>query len=135
MLACIHGPYCSSSIMKRMNSFAAFGYLVYLKIIWLRNRWNAALPAGPAGYAEWFMSAASAWIFGSLEFLAAKYTEMPLLVMEIWPSRNTLLLLGSSQDSVPGMKVEYISFAYSSALMVSGLSMVTLPDLSTILPP
>ena len=42
MLACIHGPYCSSSIMKRRNSFAAFGYLVYLKIIWLRNRWNAA---------------------------------------------------------------------------------------------
>src|SRR5262245_26288066 len=135
MLACIHCPYCSSSIMKRMNSFAAFRYLVYLKIIWFRNRWNAVLPAGPAGYFECWMSAASALIFGSLEFLAAKYTEIPLLVIEIWPSRNTLLLLGSSHDSVPGMKVEYISFEYSSAFSVSGLSIVTLPDLSTIFPP
>ncbi len=29
---------------------------------------------------------------------------MPLLVSEIWPSRNALLLLGSSHDSVPGTK-------------------------------
>src|SRR5262245_21743501 len=60
---------------------------------------------------------------------------MPLLVQLICPSRNALLLLGSSHDSVPGANVPYSSFAYSSALIVSGLSMTTLPDLSTILPP
>src|SRR5262245_13936662 len=60
---------------------------------------------------------------------------MPLFVAEIWPSRNTLLLLGSSHDSVPGMKVWYSSLAYSSPLIVSGLSIVTFPDLSTSWPP
>jgi hypothetical protein len=30
---------------------------------------------------------------------------MPLAVMPIWPSRKALLLFGSSQESVPGMKV------------------------------
>ena len=30
---------------------------------------------------------------------------MPLLVTLIWPSRNALLLFGSSHDSVPGMNV------------------------------
>src|SRR6267143_7153014 len=60
---------------------------------------------------------------------------MPLLVTEICPSRNALLLFGSSQESVPGTKVPYSSFEYSSALTVSGLSMTTLLLLSTILPP
>src|SRR6185436_5243844 len=58
-----------------------------------------------------------------------------LLVTLIWPSRNALLLFGSSHDSVPGMNVGYSSFAYSSALWVSALSMTTLLSLSTILPP
>src|SRR4249920_2846099 len=60
---------------------------------------------------------------------------MPLLVSEIWPSRNALLLLGSSHASVPGTNVPYNSFAYSSALIVSGLSITTLLSLSTSLPP
>ena len=46
-----------------------------------------------------------------------------------------MLLFGSSQLSVPGMKLPYSSLAYSSALMVSGLSIVTLLFLSTIAPP
>src|SRR5487761_2088759 len=61
--------------------------------------------------------------------------EMPLTVRLIWPSRKALLLFGSSQDSVPGMKVGYSAFAYSSALIVSGLLMTTLLCSSTILPP
>src|SRR5258708_7050170 len=60
---------------------------------------------------------------------------MPLLVTKSCPSRNALLLFGSSQDSVPGTNVGYSSFAYSSAFIVSGLSMVTLLSLSTSLPP
>src|SRR3546814_14011580 len=60
---------------------------------------------------------------------------MPLLVRLIWPSRKALLLFGSSQPSVPWMKVGYSSLAYSSALMVSGLLMTTLFLSSTILPP
>ncbi len=36
-----HGTHCSFSIMKRMNSFAAFGYFVYLKIISVKNNWNS----------------------------------------------------------------------------------------------
>src|ERR1035441_8930539 len=60
---------------------------------------------------------------------------MPLLVTEIWPSRKALLLLGSSHDSVPGMKVAYSSLPYSSAFIVSGLAITTLLSLSTSLPP
>ena len=47
---CSHGSNCSSSIMKRRNSFAAFGYFVYLKIIWLKNRCDSVgTPTGPTG--------------------------------------------------------------------------------------
>src|SRR5687768_16913728 len=60
---------------------------------------------------------------------------MPLLVILTWPSRNALLLFGSSHDSVPGTKVAYSSLPYSSALSVSGLSITTLLVLSTSLPP
>src|SRR6476469_7428221 len=60
---------------------------------------------------------------------------MPLFVTLIWPSRNALLLLGSSHDSVPGMNVAYSSLPYSSAFSVSGLSMTTLLFLSTSMPP
>src|SRR5450759_3682133 len=60
---------------------------------------------------------------------------MPLLVTLIWLSRNALLLFGSSHDRVPGMNVAYISFAYSSALIVSALSITTLLLASTSLPP
>ncbi|OGA17977.1 MAG: hypothetical protein A3I63_04565 [Betaproteobacteria bacterium RIFCSPLOWO2_02_FULL_66_14] len=72
MAACIHWPYCSSSIMKRMNSLAAFGYLLYLKIIWLKNRFNSVCtPAGPIGMLAWLMSATISLSFGSCEVLAA----------------------------------------------------------------
>src|SRR5260221_14309309 len=60
---------------------------------------------------------------------------MPLLVRLISPARNALLLLGSCQESVPGMKVSYICLAYSSAAVVSGVLMTTLFLSSTILPP
>jgi hypothetical protein len=60
---------------------------------------------------------------------------MPLFVTEIWPSRNALLLFGSSHDRVPGMKFAYISLPYSSAFIVSALSITTLLSLSTSLPP
>src|SRR5689334_9164105 len=60
---------------------------------------------------------------------------MPLLVRNSCPSRNALLLLGSSHDSVPGTNVAYSSFAYSSAFSVSGLSITTLLFASTSLPP
>src|SRR6266436_3205207 len=60
---------------------------------------------------------------------------MPLLVRLSSPERNALLLLGSCQDNVPGMKVSYICLAYSSAAMVSGELMTTLFLSSTILPP
>src|SRR5947209_7490362 len=60
---------------------------------------------------------------------------MPLLVQLIWPSRKALLLLGSSHDSVPGMKVAYSCLPYSSPLSVSGLLIATLLFESTSLPP
>src|SRR6476660_7321204 len=60
---------------------------------------------------------------------------MPLLVRNRCPSRNALLLLGSSHDSVPGTNVAYSSFAYSSAFSVSGLLITTLLFASTSLPP
>ena len=51
---------------------AAFGYFVYLKIIWLKNRCDSVgLPTGPIGkYACW-MSSAISFTFGSGEFFAA----------------------------------------------------------------
>src|SRR3954470_2529466 len=61
--------------------------------------------------------------------------EMPLFVRLMSPDRNALLLLGSSQDSVPGMNVGYSSFAYSSIRAVSLLLMATLLCSSTNLPP
>src|SRR5665213_4248864 len=60
---------------------------------------------------------------------------MPLAVTPSCPSRNALLLLGSSHDSVPGMKFGYSSFAYSSACSVCGLLIATLLCASTSLPP
>src|SRR6266480_3211728 len=60
---------------------------------------------------------------------------MPLLVTLICPSRNALLLFGSSHDGVPGTKVRYISLPSSSALKVSGLLMTTWFFSSPILPP
>ncbi len=51
---------------------AAFGYFVYLKIIWLKNSWNSlGLPIGPIGMLAWLMSAASAATFGSFDVFAA----------------------------------------------------------------
>src|SRR6267378_3951553 len=44
---------------------------------------------------------------------------MPLLVRLIAPARKALLLLGSSQEPVPGAKLSYNSIAYSSAATVS----------------
>src|SRR4249920_3676924 len=61
--------------------------------------------------------------------------EIPFSVRLMSPARNALLLLGSSQESVPGMKVSYIARAYSSAAMVSLELIVTLLRSSTILPP
>src|SRR5258708_3217789 len=61
--------------------------------------------------------------------------EMAVAVRLIARDRKALLLFGSSQDSVPGMKVGYSSFAYSSALAVSLLLIATLFCSSTILPP
>src|SRR5678815_4730405 len=60
---------------------------------------------------------------------------MPLAVRKSWPSRNALLLFGSSQDSVPGMNGSYSCLLYSSAAMVSGLLITTLFLASTSLPP
>src|SRR5580765_7600673 len=60
--------------------------------------------------------------------------EIPFSVRLMSPARNALLLLGSSQDSVPGMKVSYIARAYSSAAIVSLELIVTLLCSSTILP-
>ena len=58
--------------MKRRNSFAAFGYLVYFMIIWLKNRCDSVgTPTGPIGNDAWLMSAAISLTFGSVEFLAA----------------------------------------------------------------
>src|SRR6185369_4787392 len=61
--------------------------------------------------------------------------EMPLFVRLMSPDRKALLLLGSSQDSVPAMNVGYSSFAYSSMRAVSLLLMATLLRSSTSLPP
>src|SRR5581483_1770015 len=44
--------------------------------------------------------------------------DTPLVVRLMSPARNALLLLGSSQDSVPGTKVSYSFLAYSSAITV-----------------
>src|ERR1700712_4595780 len=60
---------------------------------------------------------------------------MPFAVRLTWPSRKALLFDGSCHDSVPGTKVSYSCFAYSSDAMVSGELMTTLPLSSTILPP
>src|ERR671918_2341807 len=60
---------------------------------------------------------------------------MPFCVRPISPARNALLLLVSSQDSVPGMKVSYSAWAYFSASTVSGLSITTWSFSSTSLPP
>ena len=60
---------------------------------------------------------------------------MPLLVIEIWPSRKALLLFGSSHDKVPGTKVAYSSLPYSSAFSVCRLSITTLLLASTSCPP
>src|SRR3954462_12493154 len=60
---------------------------------------------------------------------------MPLLVRLMSPDRKALLLLGSSQDSVPAMNVGYSSFTYSSIRAVSLLLMATLLCSSTSLPP
>src|ERR1700682_261191 len=60
---------------------------------------------------------------------------MPLAVRLNWPSGQALLLFGSSQDNVPGMKVSYSCLEYSSAAMVSGLLMTTLFFPSTSLAP
>src|SRR6266404_7834098 len=60
---------------------------------------------------------------------------MPLPVRLHWPSRNALLLLGSSHDRVPGTNVAYSDLAYSRAFSVSALLMTTLFLSSTSLPP
>src|SRR6476661_8380426 len=66
------GLTCSGSIMKRRNSLAAFGYFVYLKIIWLKNRCDSVgTPTGPTGKAACWMSEASSLTLGSVAFLAA----------------------------------------------------------------
>src|SRR5258706_8082069 len=60
---------------------------------------------------------------------------MPLLVRLISRDRKALLLFGSSQDRVPGMKGGYSCLAYSSTVAVSLLLIATLFCSSTILPP
>ena len=60
---------------------------------------------------------------------------MPFCVRPISPARKALLLLVSSQESVPGMKVSYSAWAYFSASTVSGLSITTWSFSSTSLPP
>ena len=66
------GSNCSFSIMKRRNSFAAFGYFVYFMIIWLKNRCDSVgTPTGPTGKDACWMSAAISLTLGSAEFLAA----------------------------------------------------------------
>ncbi len=63
---------CSFSIMKRRNSLAAFGYLVYFMIIWLKNRCDSVgTPTGPIGKAACWMSLCSSLTLGSVEFLDA----------------------------------------------------------------
>src|SRR5262249_14895887 len=51
------------------------------------------------------------------------------------PSRNAVLLSGSSQESVPGTNVWYSALAYSSARTVSVLAMTTRSFSSTSLAP
>ena len=46
--------------------------------------------------------------------------EMPLLVQEISPARNALLLNESFQEAVPGIMLSYSCLAYLSAFSVSG---------------
>src|SRR6058998_1902545 len=60
---------------------------------------------------------------------------MPLLVQEISPARNALLLKASFHDATPGIMLSKSCLAYSSALMVSGELRMTLSFLSTTLPP
>src|SRR3954447_128984 len=49
---------------------------------------------------------------------------MPLPVAEIWPARNALLLLGSSQEAAPSIKVAANALPYFRASIVSLLLMV-----------
>src|SRR6476661_5350410 len=60
---------------------------------------------------------------------------MPLLVQLISPARNALLLDASFHEAVPAIMLPYSALAYSSALAVSGVLMMTLSLASTALPP
>src|SRR5258707_10801980 len=61
--------------------------------------------------------------------------DTELLVSEISPARNALLLLESFHDTVPWMNVSYKAREYSSACSVCGLLITTLLSASTVLPP
>ena len=51
---------------------AAFGYLVYFMIIWLKNRCDSVgAPTGPIGYGACWMSAAISLSLASGEFFVA----------------------------------------------------------------
>src|SRR5215469_10859773 len=60
---------------------------------------------------------------------------MPLLVQEISPAREALLLKASFHAATPGIMLSESCLAYSSALAVSGELRTTLSSLSTRLPP
>src|SRR5215469_5751779 len=60
---------------------------------------------------------------------------MPLLVQEISPAREALLLKASFHAATPGIMLSESCLAYSSALAVSGELRITLSSLSTRLPP
>src|SRR5579862_2103683 len=70
--ASCHGTYCSFSIMNRMYSLAAFGYLEYLKIIIGKTRLSTArLPLMPTGNAPCWISLVISISLGSVEVFAA----------------------------------------------------------------
>src|SRR5262245_54329033 len=60
---------------------------------------------------------------------------MPFSVRLTSPARKALLLLGSSQDKVPGTNVSYMALEYSSAVRVCLELITTLFLSSTIMPP
>src|SRR3974390_268776 len=60
---------------------------------------------------------------------------MPLSVQLISPARNALLFDASFQAATPGIIASVSSFAYCRAFAVSGVLMMTLSFLSTVLPP
>src|SRR5258708_37487738 len=79
MLPASQGLNCSSSIMKRMNSLAAFGYLLCLKIIWLKN---SKYPKAAKEFIRFMMEDEqfNPWLAGSIG-----YVTQPLRAYEKHP--------------------------------------------------